>query len=67
MVFVKVGVDYAGFMMVKRGPVRRSVITNAYMCVLLSFTLKEVHLEALSELTTAVYIACLRRFNDDLE
>ena len=62
MVFNKVGVDYAGPAMVKSAPVRRPVITQLYMCVFGSFIVKAVHLEAESELTTAAFIACLRRF-----
>ena len=62
MVFDKVGVDYARPIMVKSGPVRRPVIIKAYMCIFVSFTVKAVHLEAVSELTTAAFIACLRRF-----
>ena len=52
MVFdkVHVGVDYAGPIMVISGPVHRPVITKAYMCVFVSFTVKAVHLEAVSEL-----------------
>ena len=62
MLFDKVEVNYAGPIMVKSGPVRRPVITKAYMCVFLSFTAKAVHLEAASELSTATFIACMRRF-----
>ena len=62
MVLNKVGVDYAWPIMVKSGSVCRSVITKAYMSVFVSFTVKAVHLEAVSELTTTAFIACLRRF-----
>ena len=59
MVFNKVGVDYAGPIVVKSGPIHRPVITKAYVYIFVSFTVKEVHLEAVSELTTAVFIVCL--------
>ena len=62
MVFDKVGVDYTGPIMVKIGPVHRPVIMKAYMCVIVSFTVKAVHLEAGSELTTVAFIACLHKF-----
>ena len=62
MVFDMVGVDYAGTIMVKNGPIHMPVITKAYMCVFMSFTVKAVHLEVVSKLTTAAFIACLCRF-----
>ena len=62
MVFDKVRVDYAWPIIVKSGPVHRPVITKGYMCVFVLFTVKAVHLEAVSKLTTATFIACLRRF-----
>ena len=62
MVFDKVEVDYARSIMVKSGPVHRPMITKAYMCVFASFAVKSVHLEAVSELTTTTFIACLHKF-----
>ena len=53
-VFDKVGVDY--------GHVRKPVIVKAYICVFISLTVKAVHLEFVSELTTEAFIAALRRF-----
>ena len=35
-----------------------SVITKAYLCIFVSFTVKAVHLEVVPELTTAAFIAC---------
>ena len=60
--FDKLGVDYAGPIIVKSGPIRRPVIMKIYMCVFVSFSVKAVHLEVVSELTTAAFIACLCRF-----
>ena len=56
MVFDQEGLGYARPIVVKSGPVHRPVITKAYLCVFVSL------LEAVSELTTAAFIACLRRF-----
>ena len=61
-VFDCVGVDYAGPVMVKSGPVRRPILTKAYVAVFVCFTTKAVHLELVSELTTSAFIAALRRF-----
>lgn len=57
-----VGVDYAGPMLIKSGPVRRPVLKKAYVAVFVCFTTKAVHLELVSDLTTAAFIATLRRF-----
>ena len=61
-VFEKVGVDYAGPLLVKYGTVRKPVILKAYICVFVSLSVKAVHLEAVSDLTSEAFIAALRRF-----
>ena len=61
-VFEKVGVDYAGPLQVKLGRVRKPVLVKAYICVFVSLSVKSVHLEAVSDLTSEAFIAALRRF-----
>ena len=61
-VFDKVGVDYAGPVLVKYGHVHKPTVVKAYICVFVSLTVKGVHLELVSNLTTDAFIACLRRF-----
>ena len=61
-VFEKVGVDYAGPFNVKYGFVRKPTIVKAYVCLFVSLTVKAVHLEIVSDLTTEAFIAALRRF-----
>ena len=61
-VFDRVGVDYAGPILIKRGYTRKLVVLKAYICVFVSLTVKAVHLELVSDLTTEAFIACLRRF-----
>ena len=61
-VFSKVGLDYAGPVYLKRGSPRKPVITKAYICVFVSLSVKAVHIEAVSDLTSDAFIACLRRF-----
>ena len=60
--FECVGIDYAGPVMVKSGPVRRPVLKKTYVAVFVCFATKAVHLELVSELTTSAFIAALRRF-----
>ena len=58
-IFGKVGVDYAGPLLVKYGMVRKPTIVKAYICVFISLTVKAVHLEAVSDLTSEAFIAAL--------
>ncbi len=62
IVFEKVGIDYAGPVYVKYGPVRKPTIVKSYICVFVSLAVKAVHLELVSDLTSQAFIACLRRF-----
>ncbi len=58
-VFDKVGVDYAGPLLIKYGHVRKPTIVKAYICIFVSLA---VHLELVTDLTSDAFIACLRRF-----
>ena len=61
-VFQCVGVDYAGPVLIKGGSTRKPVVVRAYVSVFVSFNIKAVHLEPVSELTSAAFIAAFRRF-----
>lgn len=61
-VFDKVGVDYAGPVLIKYEHTRKPTIAKSYICVLVSLTVKAVHLELVSDLTTEAFIASLKRF-----
>ena len=61
-VFENVGVEYAGPIYIKYGSVRKPTIIKAYVCVFVSLSVKAVHLESVSDLTTDAFIATLRRF-----
>ena len=61
-VFETVGVDYAGPVYIKHGYVRKPTVVKAYICVFVSLTVKAVHLELVSDLTSEAFIAALRRF-----
>ena len=62
IVFSKVGLDYAGPLLLKLGSTRRPTIVKAYVCVFVSLSVKAVHMELVSDLTTDAFVACLRRF-----
>ena len=59
IVFENVGVDYAGPISVKYAYVCKPTVIKSYMCVFVSLSVKAVHLELVSVLTTD---ACLQRF-----
>ena len=61
-VFEKVGVDYAGPFHIKYGMVRKPTTVKAYLCIFVSLTVKAVHLEVVSDLTSEAFVASLRRF-----
>ena len=62
LVFERVGVDYAGPVYVKHGHVRKPTVVKSYICVFVSLSVKAVHLELVSDLTTEAFIATLRQF-----
>ena len=61
-VFDRIGLDYAGPFLVKYGSVRKPTIVKSYICVFVSLSVKAVHLELVSDLTSEAFIAALRRF-----
>ena len=61
-VFDQTGVDYAGPVYIKYGYVRKPTVIKAYVCVFVSLSVKAVHLELISDLTSEAFIATLRRF-----
>ena len=62
LVFNNVGLDYAGPLLLKLGSTRKPKVVKAYVCIFVSLSVKAVHLELVSDLTTEAFIACLRRF-----
>ena len=61
-IFDQVGIDYAGPFYIRYGYVRKPMVVKAYMCVFVSLSVKAVHLELVSDLTSEAFIACLRQF-----
>ena len=53
---------FAGPMYIKYGHVRKPTIVKAYVCVFVSLSVKAVHLELVSDLTSQAFIAALRHF-----
>lgn len=60
--FSVMGIDYGGSFRIKLGTHRGAKIGKAYLCVFVCFTTNALHLETVSDLTSEVFIAALRRF-----
>lgn len=60
--FSIVGLDYAGPLEIKQSTRRNAALVKGYVCLIICFITKAVHLELVSDLTTAACIAALRRF-----
>lgn len=60
--FCNTGVDYAGPFLLKDSKFRNKKILKCYICVFVCMTTKAVHLELATELSTASFIAALKRF-----
>lgn len=59
MPFTNTGVDYAGSFCIK---ISRNVTGKAYLCLFVCFSTKAVHLEIVSDLSTAAFMNSLKRF-----
>ncbi len=60
--FTKVGVDFAGPLMLRRGHTRKPVIVKAYVAVFVCMATKAVHLDLCASLSTEDFLASLTRF-----
>ena len=60
--FMSTGIDFAGPFTLKKGHTRKPVHIKAYLCVFICLSTKAIHLEVISDLTTASFIAGLNRF-----
>ena len=61
-IFHCVGVDYAGPIWTKSGHIWKPTMNKTYVAVFVFLSVKAVHLEAVTELTIAAFVATLRRF-----
>lgn len=58
--FCRVGVDFAGSFYIKLVHTRRSTIVKTHTCIIVHLSVKATHIEAVSDLSTKAFIACLK-------
>ena len=56
------GVDFAGPFLCKRGNPRKPILVKTYIALFVCYSIKAVHLELVSDLTTDAFLAAFRRF-----
>lgn len=59
--FQKVGVDFAGPILIKQSA-RRAVPVKGYICVFVCMVTKAIHLEAVEDLSTEAFLGAFQRF-----
>lgn len=62
MPFANTGIDFCGPFYIKEKKYRNRTRVKVYVCVFICMTVKAVHLEVVSDLTTDGFLAALRRF-----
>ena len=62
IVFENAGVDYAGPVYTKYGYVRKPTIVKSYICLFVSLSVKAVHVEMVSDMTSDSFVSALTRF-----
>lgn len=60
--FSVVGIDFAGPLNIKDGKTRNRRLVKAYICAFVCFSVKAVHLEIVSDLSSESFLNCLKRF-----
>jgi hypothetical protein len=60
--FTHVGIDFAGPLLMRELGLRKSRIVKIYISVFVCFTVKAVHLEVVSDLSTNAFLAVFDRF-----
>lgn len=61
-VFLNTGSDFLGPFLIKPNSLRKSSAVKMYICVFICLSVKAVHLEVVSSLSTEAFIAALTRF-----
>ena len=60
--FLATGIDYCGPVFIKEKKLRNTKTIKAYVAIFVCLATKAVHIELVSDLTTKVFLAALKRF-----
>lgn len=60
--FEIVGIDFAGPIYIRKGLARHPAMVKSYLCIFICFTTRALHVEVVSDMTTAAFLAALTRF-----
>lgn len=60
--FLYSGIDYCGPFFIKEKKFRNRVKVKIYVAIVVCFATKSVHIDVVSDLTTAAFLACSSRF-----
>lgn len=59
--FVRVGIDYAGPLQIREHQLRKSRVHKVYIAIFVCLSVKAVHLEAVTDLSTEAFLAAFNR------
>lgn len=60
--FQHVGIDFCGPFLLKSARIRKPLLSKGYVALYVCFCTKAIHVEVVSDLTTATFLACFDRF-----
>lgn len=60
--FQNVGIDFCGPFMIKQSRLRKTVMSKSYIALFVCFSIKAIHMELISDMTTENFLAALKRF-----
>lgn len=60
--FQNVGIDFCGPFFIKQSRIRKSVVSKSYVALFVCFSVKAIHMELLSDMTTDNFLASFKRF-----
>ncbi|BES89486.1 Hypothetical protein NTJ_02294 [Nesidiocoris tenuis] len=61
--FLRTGVDYCGPIRIKSGTTRNAKPCKAYVAIFVCLTVKAIHIELITDLTSESFLAALKRFS----
>lgn len=60
--FTNVGIDYAGYYLMKDSKLRNKTLIKSYICIFICLSTKAIHIELVSDLTAQSFLSAFKRF-----